>query len=476
MGRIRRTASSLRHWSAHSGDCNEKRTELSRTARGAVARAALAPWSLAAPATNPPAGIIAFKEDAPLAVCLADLGPRDLVLAVRPGEDWAPEALATVGAAARRDHSDVYYGDEESDPERGLRLKPDWSPILARSADLIGRAWITRADWARRLIGARRAIEIADRPLPVDEGLRATHLRRVLARCAAPTALAPRDSPRPPASPVQDRPCATIVIPTRDRVDLLRGCVESLQRVKGRDDFEVIVVDNSSEETATLAYLNDIPRDSRFRVLERPGPFNFSALCNTGVDGARAVTLVFLNNDTKALSPHWLDRLIAWTRLPSVGAVGAKLIYPNGQLRHVGVVIGVDGHATHFERFRPRNAGGYFGRGNLPHEVSAVTGACLAVEKAKFDAIGGFDAVNLPIEFSDIDLCLRLAERGWTALLEPAAVLVHHEAATRKLWRSQEKRYAGQVAYFKARWRRFLRDDPYFHPALSLDWHTAALG
>jgi len=433
-------------------------------------------WSLAAPAPNPSADVVAFAKDAPLAACLADLDPRDLVLAVRPGEDWSPEALAIAGAAALRDDSDLYYCDEECEAEGGLRLKPDWSPILARYADLIGRGWVARADWARRTIGAWPATEIADRPLPVDKGLRATHLRRVLVCCAAPRASAAPDPPRPPSPAPQDQPCATIVIPTRDRVDLLRGCVESLRRVEGRADFEAIVVDNGSTQPAALAYLNDIRRDRRFRVLERPGTYNFSSLCNAGADEARARTLVFLNNDTEALSSHWLDRMIAWTSLPSVGAVGAKLIYPNGQLQHAGVVIGVDGHATHFERFRPPDAPGYFGRINLPHEVSAVTGACLAVDRAKFDAIGGFDALNLPVEFSDIDLCLRLAERGWTSVFEPDAVLIHHEAATRKLWRSQEKRYAGQVAYFKSRWRRLLRDDPYFHPALSLDWHAAALG
>jgi GT2 family glycosyltransferase len=199
-------------------------------------------------------------------------------------------------------------------------------------------------------------------------------------------------------------------------------------------------------------------------------------LCNAAAEAARAATLAFLNNDVEALSLDWLDRLLAWARLPSVGAVGAKLLFPDGRVQHAGVVVGVDGHATHFERFRRADSSDYFGRDDAPHEVAAVTGACLVVEKAKFDAVGGFDAVNLPVEFSDIDLCLRLAERGWTNLVEPAAVLTHREAATRKAWLSQEERYADQVAYFKSRWRKALRDDPFFHPALSLDWHSAALG
>ena len=161
--------------------------------------------------------------------------------------------------------------------------------------------------------------------------------------------------------------------------------------------------------------------------------------------------------------------------LPSVGAVGAKLVFPDGTIQHAGVIVGVDGHANHFERRYAPDELGYFQRLDVPHELSAVTGACLAVAKAKFGAVGGFDAQNLPVEFSDIDLCLRLTERGWASLLEPSAVLIHYEAATRKASHDQERRYAREVAYFKARWRHRLRADPYFHPALSLDWHGAAL-
>jgi GT2 family glycosyltransferase len=130
--------------------------------------------------------------------------------------------------------------------------------------------------------------------------------------------------------------------------------------------------------------------------------------------------------------------------------------------------------ATLFERCYPPGELGYPTLG-VPHKISAVTGACLAVAKAKFDAIGGLDAQNLPVEFSDIDLCLGLTERGWASLLEPSAVLIHYEAATRKASHDQERRYAREVAYFKAPQRHRLRGDPSFHPALSLDWHEAAL-
>jgi GT2 family glycosyltransferase len=435
-------------------------------------------WSLAAhfdAAAVLEPGVVALASGAPLCDGLADLAPRDLVALAWPEDEWAPEALAIAGVAAMRDDSDLFYADEEGAGEGAMpRLKPDWSPVLAQSIDLIGRAWFARVGWARAAPGALAVADLAARlaPMPVGVGARVTHISRVL--LAGPPAARTRRAAAPPPA-ARGHPCASIIIPTCDRVDLLERCIESLLALADKSDFEVIIVDNGSREGATRDYFVEITRDARFRLLERPGPFNFSALCNDGAAEARADTLVFLNNDTQALSPGWLERLIGWTPLPSVGAVGAKLVFPDGTIQHAGVIVGVDGHANHFERRYAPDELGYFQRLDVPHELSAVTGACLAVAKAKFAAVGGFDAQNLPVEFSDIDLCLRLMERGWACLLEPSAVLIHHEAATRKASRDQERRYAREVAYFKSRWRHRLRADPYFHPALSLDWHRAAL-
>ena len=433
-------------------------------------------WSLAAPfETEPTLGkVLALTAGAPLRAALCDLDARDLVVLARRGGSWADEAPAIVGAAALRDDADLYYADEEgAGADSPPRLKPDWSPLLAQSVDLIGGAWFARVGWARDALGDRAPSEILDLPIRVGPDFRATHIRRVL--FTGPARVRPsRVAFRPLTSPEPLR--ATVIIPTRDRVDLLRKCCASLARIPAGADFEVIIVDNDSREAGTRAYLAQLLSDPRFRVLPRPGPFNFSALCNAAAAEARTQTLVFLNNDTEAISNHWLERLIAWTQVPTIGAVGAKLLFPNMRLQHAGVIVGIDGHACHFEYNAAADALGYFGRLDVPHELSAVTGACLAVARAKFDAIGGFDAVNLPVEYCDIDLCLRLAERGWTALLEPAAVLIHHESATRKASLAQERRYAAEVAYFKSRWRHRLRADPYFHPALSLDWHGPALG
>jgi GT2 family glycosyltransferase len=209
-------------------------------------------------------------------------------------------------------------------------------------------------------------------------------------------------------------------------------------------------------------------------VVAAPGPFNFSTLCNRGAELAQGRVLVFLNNDTEAMRPDWLANLMSWALRPDVGAVGAKLLYPSGRLQHAGLVLGLGGYAAHIDIGREGAYKGYLDRLRVPHEVSAVTGACLAVEKSKFDAIGGFDAERFPVELGDIDLCLRLAQRGWKTVFTPDAVLKHHESATRG--RSNvAKRYAKERQHFRASWKDAVLDDPCFHPALSLTARRTSL-
>jgi GT2 family glycosyltransferase len=217
--------------------------------------------------------------------------------------------------------------------------------------------------------------------------------------------------------------------------------------------------------------------DQDTEVIHYPGPFDFSSMCNAGAARADSDVLVFLNNDTEVLSADWLDRLKSWALKPNIGAVGAKLTYPNGLMQHIGVVVGMGGSAGHFSSLAHADASTWANHHLFVHEVSAVTGACLAVERRKFNAVGGFDAANFPIELNDIDLCLRLAERGWTAIVDPAVHLMHEESTTRG--RATFRRlnvYEDQRNRFINRWRHVLRDDPHFHPALSLFHWRAALG
>ena len=241
--------------------------------------------------------------------------------------------------------------------------------------------------------------------------------------------------------------------------------------------YRLVVVDNGDAGGPAEAVLADLAAAAEVDVLRRPGPFNFSALCNEPALSSNEDVLVFLNDDMEVRSEGWLDRLASHALEPGVGAVGARLTYPDGRLQHVGVLAGMGGSAGHFGAPAPGDDAGWAGRNSVLHEVSAVTGACLAVARERFEAVGGFDAAHLPIELSDIDLCFKLNARGWQTLVDPAVHLLHEESFSRggATFRRLDK-YGDQRAVFVARWRHVLRDDPVFHPALSLYSWRAALG
>ncbi|MBP0581364.1 glycosyltransferase family 2 protein [Labrys sp. LIt4] len=411
----------------------------------------------------------------PLAPLLDAGRDDDLVIGLRVDDRLNDFALAAVAQRSIEDPAALYYGDEECNGSP--RFKPDWSPVLARHAALVGQAWFARNDWLRQVMPSSATVEdLVSRP-PIDALVRAVHIRRILLATSHASPAIPLTPLSPAVMTASGRPpMSTVIIPTRDRVDLLSACVGSLLERSPQDHFEVVIIDNGSKEPSTLAYLDTVTRDSRFSVLRSPGSFNFAAICNEAAGRARGDTLVFLNNDTEILSDGWLSRLTGWARQPDIGAVGAKLLYKDDTLQHGGVVLGMGGRAAHFERRLPRSDTGFFGRLSTPHELSAVTAACLAVSSEKFRRIGGFDQHNLPIDLNDIDLCLRLNECGWRTLLDPCVVLHHHESASRSSKAPSEVLYGKEIGYFRSKWLHLLRNDPYFHPALSLEWYRAALG
>jgi GT2 family glycosyltransferase len=227
-------------------------------------------------------------------------------------------------------------------------------------------------------------------------------------------------------------PLVTIVIPTKDRTDLLEACLASIFRSEPVVSFEVVILDNRSSEPDSLRWLSDAPnRFTRVRVLNADYEFNWSRLNNQGVAAARGRVCVFLNNDVEVISAEWLDYLSAQSLRADAGAVGALLFYPDGSIQHAGVVMGIGGFADHVysgcatpETDEHLFAGPYVGR-----NVMACTGACLAVEKSKLASVGGFnEALRI---CGDVDLCLRLHEFGYRNVYEPRACLWHHESATR---------------------------------------------
>jgi O-antigen biosynthesis protein len=270
-------------------------------------------------------------------------------------------------------------------------------------------------------------------------------------------------------------PTVGVVIPTKDHADLLAECIRGLEETTDYPQFEIVVVDNGSKEKDALALLRDLRTRSRFTVLDRPGPFNFSALSNDGASATEASMLVFLNNDIEMLKSDWLKPLVRWALKPEIGVVGAKLLFPDGRIQHAGVVVGFGGIAGHVYRRSPSDHGGYRDRLAVAHEITVVTGACIAIERSKFDRVGGFDAENVAVDLSDIDLCLRIRELGLTNIWTPESVLVHRQSASRGIDADPFVSYRKERTYFAQRWLEAIRDDPYFHPGLSLFDHGVAL-
>jgi GT2 family glycosyltransferase len=303
------------------------------------------------------------------------------------------------------------------------------------------------------------------------------HVRRVLYHrqpsLARATASVPSRSSAEGEEPTW--PPVGIVIPTRDRADLLAECIRGLKDTTDYPAYEIVVVDNGSTAPDALALLRDLKRDAHLKVVERPGAFNFSALSNDGAKATGAPVLAFVNNDIVVVDRGWLKPLVRFAVMPRIGVVGAKLLFPDGRLQHAGVVLGFGGIAGHLYRRMPADHPGYCNRLTVAHEVGAVTAACIAVERYKFEAVGGFDAENLPVDLNDMDLCLRISEWGWASLWTPESVLVHLQSATRGIDPDPFALYRQERTYFVRRWAEKIRDDPYFHPALSLFAHEVAL-
>jgi GT2 family glycosyltransferase len=263
----------------------------------------------------------------------------------------------------------------------------------------------------------------------------------------------------------------TLIIPTRDRADLLDLCIRSILRHTTYRPFEIIVLDNDSKETATFRVFQSLQQDSRVRILHCPGPFNFSALNNFAVREARGDLLGLINNDIEVIDGKWLEEMVGLAMRADVGCVGAKLMFPDGRIQHAGVTVGLWGVAGHGQRLLPSDAPGYMNRMRYTHEVSAVTAACLVVRKSVYVEVGGFDEAGLKVAFNDVDFCLKVRDAGYRNLWTPFAELVHHESASRGFDFSpaKAKRSVLEANVIRRRWGPRLFHDPYYSPNLTLD-------
>jgi GT2 family glycosyltransferase len=254
-----------------------------------------------------------------------------------------------------------------------------------------------------------------------------------------------------------------MIIPSKNNVGYLRRCLRSILEKTAYQDYRIHVVDNGSDDAATLAYLDELQREPRVRVLHYNHPFNYSAINNWAISQIDGQYLLLLNDDTEVIAPDWLEAMLEQAGRPEVGAVGAKLLYPDGRIQHGGVILGIGGVAAHAHKYYSASHPGYFSRLEVVQNFSAVTAACLMTRREVFDQVGGFNETDLAVAFNDVDLCLRIREAGYQIIYTPFAELYHHESVSRGLCLSGD-----EVGYMQHTWGRLLVQDPFYNPNLTM--------
>lgn len=268
-------------------------------------------------------------------------------------------------------------------------------------------------------------------------------------------------------------PKISIIIPNKDHVEDLRRCITSIIEKSTYDNYEIIVVENNSETREIFAYYEELANNPAVKIITYKGDFNYSAINNLGVSEASGEYVLLLNNDIQIITVNWMEELLMYAQRPDVGAVGAKLYYPDKTIQHAGVVIGLGAHRTagHVHYRQKRENLGYMGRLCYAQNMSAVTGACLLVKKALYEEAGGLDE-SFAVSLNDVDFCLKLRRLGYLNVFTPFAEAYHYESASRGSDMTGEAaaRYNAESARFREKWKAELEaGDPYYNPNFSLD-------
>ncbi len=438
----------------------------------------------------------------------------DFVALLDHDDELAPHALYRVAEVIReRPEIDMVYSDEDKLAPNGERcepfFKPDWSPDLLLSQMYTCHLGVYRRRILEEIGGFRsdydgsqdydmvlRFTERTERIHHIPDIL--YHWRMVPGSCAGDASAKPfaQDAGRRALEDALRRrgikgrvlpgfsvgmyrvkyeiaepnPRVSIIIPNRDHVDMLGRCIDSLLSKTDYRNYEVVVVENGSRESATFEYYERLAEEERVRVIEYPErEFNFSAINNWAVERAKGDMVLFLNNDTEVISPEWLGAMVEHAQRREVGAVGGLLLFPDDTIQHAGVILGIGGVASHSHMWMRKELMGYFGRPHLIHNLSAVTAACMLMRREVFEEVGGFDEENLPVAFNDVDLCLRIRERGYWIVYTPYAELYHHESVSRGRDDVYSDRFRKEIELMRERWGPQLDKDPFYNPNLSLE-------
>jgi GT2 family glycosyltransferase len=440
------------------------------------------------------------------------LSSGDLIGFLDQDDQLAPFAVQLVlESAIKHKDAEVFYSDEDKIDEFNRRcepfFKPDYSPQLLLTNNYICHFLVVKRHIFESLEGMRsefdgsqdwdfilRATEIAkkthhikkilyhwkkspqsaallteNKTWAVEAGKKAVESALIRRKESASISKGPLTGTWHIHRTVDDEPHVSLIIPFRDQPDILSSAINSFLFDPGLKNIEILFMNTQSQDPEIKLLLNDFSKKLDIKVIDYNDDFNWAKINNIAAQKSSGEYLVFLNNDLKVLSDEWLYKLISTASVKHVGAVGARLVYPDMKVQHAGVVIGLNSIADHAFINLDQGDPGYFGLAKLTREVSAVTGACMAVRKSVFDSAGGFDEA-FTVAFNDIDFCLRLGEMGYYIIYQPQVELIHFESKSRG--RSDDSREATR---FLKKWERFLNgNDPYFNPNLSTN--NAAFG
>lgn len=440
-----------------------------------------------------------------------ELATGDYIALLDHDDELPPHALAkVVETISHNPHAKLIYSDEDKIDAASIRhdphFKSDWNYDLLLSCNMISHLGVYRRDVYETVGGFRVGYEgaqdwdLALRVTEQCEDSEIVHIPEVLYHWRAiETSTAHHHSAKNYAHEAQGKaiadhlkrigkkgqlisidgihwrvrypipdsaPSVSIIVPTKNRYDLLSKCIQSILEKTVYPNYEILIVDNNSSETETLDYLEKLESDRRIRVLRYTSEFNYSAINNFAVSQSSSEIICLLNNDTEVISPDWLNELVSHASRPEVGVVGAKLLYPDDHIQHAGIILGIDGVAKHAFRFLYKDDFGHVHRANLISQWSAVTGACMATRRQLWETLGGLDENNLSTAYNDVDYCIRAREEGHTVLLTPYALLRHKESATRGFDQTSEQLalHHTEAAYMYNRWPKEIWKDPYYNP------------
>jgi glycosyltransferase involved in cell wall biosynthesis len=450
-----------------------------------------------------------------------ELATGDYIALLDHDDELRPHSLYMVAKAINENsEAAIIYSDEDKIDEDGIRFDPyfktDWNKDLFYSQNMISHLGVYKRSLAKEIGGFRTGYEGSqdyDLALRCIERIRPDqicHIPHVLYHWRAikgSTALAQsfknyafeaalkalndhfaRTNQRATAIPnifntqrlkwelPQQKPLVSIIIPTKDKVEVLSTCVESIFEKTDYKNFEIIIVDNNSTEKLTLDYFSLLTTThENVKVLPFKHPFNFSSMVNYGVQHSNGEIVVLLNNDTEVINAEWLSEMVSHCLREDIGAVGAKLYFPNGQIQHAGVFVHENHPGIHIYLKHDKYSSGYHQKLILAQNYVAVTGACLAIRKELYLQAGGFDEANLRVAYNDVDFCLKVRELGYRNLFTPYAELFHHESLSRGSDFDKEnyERFLGEQQFMITRWHSVMAHDPFFNPNLDINTTSA---